>query len=108
VAYWRSRYSASASPSSALPEAASVRADPNALRAAASPSRRAAQPCSGTLVSPTIVVSAGHCTFGTGLNGEPTPTGSGGNDVWISFAEVPDYSILPPSTTWGSCGSASR
>ena len=53
--------------------------------------------CSGTLVSPTTVVTAGHCTFGTGLNGEPTESGSGGNDVWISFAEVPDYSILPPS-----------
>ena len=54
--------------------------------------------CSGTLVSPTIVVTAGHCTFGTGLNGEPTASGSGGNDVWISFAEEPDYSILPPSS----------
>jgi hypothetical protein len=54
--------------------------------------------CSGTLVSPTVVVTAGHCTFGTGLNGEPTDSGSGGNDVWISFAEEPDYSILPPSS----------
>ena len=54
--------------------------------------------CTGTLVSPTVVVTAGHCTFGTGLNGEPTESGSGGNDVWISFAEVPDYSILPPSS----------
>ena len=42
-------------------------------------------------------MTAGHCTFGTGLNGEPTESGSGGNDVWISFAEEPDYSILPPS-----------
>jgi len=25
-------------------------------------------------------------------------SGSGGNDVWISFAEEPDYSILPPSS----------
>jgi hypothetical protein len=54
--------------------------------------------CSGTLVSPRIVVTAGHCTFGTGLNGEPTASGAGGNDVWISFAEEPDYSILPPSS----------
>jgi len=54
--------------------------------------------CTGTLVSPTIVVTAGHCTFGTGFNGEPRLTG--GNDVWISFAEVPDYSILPPSSTF--------
>jgi hypothetical protein len=44
------------------------------------------------------VVTAGHCTFGTGLNGEPTASGSGGNDVWISLAEEPDYSILPPSS----------
>src|SRR5215217_4848586 len=36
--------------------------------------------CSGTLVSPTVVVTAGHCTFGTGLDGEPTESGSGGND----------------------------
>jgi hypothetical protein len=46
--------------------------------------------CTGTLVSPTIVVTAGDRTFGTGHNGEPTSYGSGGNDVWISFAEVPD------------------
>jgi hypothetical protein len=54
--------------------------------------------CTGTLVSPTVVVTAGHCTFGTGSNGEPTASGSGGNDVWISFAEAPNFSILPPST----------
>src|SRR5829696_7080205 len=54
--------------------------------------------CSGTLVSPTIVVTAGHCTFPEGTNGEPTEGNTGGNDVWISFAEVPDYSILPPSS----------
>jgi Trypsin len=62
--------------------------------------------CSGTLVSPTIVVTAGHCTFGTGTNGEPTE--SGGNDVWISFAEEPDYSILPPSSEFVPDDNAGR
>lgn len=47
--------------------------------------------CSGTLISPTIVLTAGHCTFPIGLNGEPTADGAGGNDVWVSFEEVPDY-----------------
>jgi len=51
--------------------------------------------CSGTLVSATVVVTAGHCTFAIGLNGVSTTTeenrftaeggnGSGGNDVWFS------------------------
>lgn len=51
--------------------------------------------CSGTLISPTVVLTAGHCTFGTGLDGESTlPDGWGGNDVWVSFEEVPDYMDL--------------
>jgi hypothetical protein len=57
--------------------------------------------CSGTLVSGTFVLTAGHCTYGVGLGGEPTTmttNGAGGNDVWISFEEVSDYSVLPPST----------
>lgn len=50
--------------------------------------------CSGTLISPTVVLTAGHCTFNIGVDGEPneTPDGSGGTDVWISFEEVPNYS----------------
>lgn len=48
--------------------------------------------CTGTLISPTVVLTAGHCTWGTGLNGAaPGGDGSGGNDVWVSFDEVPDY-----------------
>ena len=48
--------------------------------------------CTGTLISPTIVLTAGHCTYATGSNGAaPGGDGSGGNDVWVSFAEVPDY-----------------
>jgi len=51
--------------------------------------------CSGTLVSPTVVVTAGHCTFAVGHNGRSTTTpanrdtaaggnGSGGNDMWFT------------------------
>jgi hypothetical protein len=48
--------------------------------------------CSGTLISPTVVLTAGHCTFGTGHNGSSTlPSGAGGNDVWVSFEAAPDY-----------------
>ncbi len=68
--------------------------------------------CSGTLVDPTHVVTAGHCTYATGLNGVSTTegdgTGSGGNDVWISFAEVPNFDILPPSSTFAPDGNADR
>ena len=54
--------------------------------------------CSGTLLSGTVVVTAGHCTFAVGLDSESTTTednrttaedgnGSGGNDVWFSLNE---------------------
>jgi hypothetical protein len=66
--------------------------------------------CTGTLLSPTIVVTAGHCTFGVGLDGVSTTHdgadttaaegGVGGNDVWISFAPAPDFGILPASSTF--------
>lgn len=78
--------------------------------------------CSGTLIDENgegnVVVTAGHCTFGVGLNGESTNTfdsplvnggfwgadqsiidnGVGGNDVWVSFLGMSDFDILPPST----------
>ena len=48
--------------------------------------------CTGTLISPTIVLTAGHCTLPTGRDGVSTrPDGVGGNDTWVSFEEVPDY-----------------
>ena len=68
--------------------------------------------CSGTLISPTVVVTAGHCTFGTGLDGEPTTEdgGDGGNDVWITFREnvLPFYDQLPPSLSFGPAGQQAR
>ncbi len=68
--------------------------------------------CTGTLLSPTVVVTAGHCTFGVGRDSVSTTHdgadttaaegGVGGTDVWISFAEVPNFDILPPSSTFTS------
>jgi hypothetical protein len=54
--------------------------------------------CSGTLVSATVVVTAGHCTFAIGEDSVSTTTeddrftaadgnGSGGNDVWFTTNE---------------------
>lgn len=72
--------------------------------------------CTGTLIDATTVLTAGHCTFAVGLNGESTLTadsplvdadgdgvadnGINGNDIWISFSEAPDFEILPPSTSF--------
>lgn len=68
--------------------------------------------CTGTLLDADTVVTAGHCTFAVGLDGESTTadggTGSGGNDVWINFEEEPDFSILPPSSTFVPDGNAAR
>ena len=52
--------------------------------------------CTGTLITPTIVLTAGHCTYQIGKNGTssldgPGEDGSGGNDVWITFAEAADF-----------------
>jgi hypothetical protein len=58
--------------------------------------------CTGTLLSSTIVLTAGHCTSAIGLEGKSTTAGggdgSGGTDVWVNFSEVPDFSMLPPSS----------
>ncbi|HEX9550625.1 MAG TPA: trypsin-like serine protease [Candidatus Limnocylindrales bacterium] len=54
--------------------------------------------CSGTLVSATAVVTAGHCTFAVGLDSVSTTTeenrttaedgnGSGGNDMWFTLTD---------------------
>jgi hypothetical protein len=54
--------------------------------------------CSGTLLSSTVVVTAGHCTFAVGMDSVSTTTednrttaedgnGSGGNDMWFTLTE---------------------
>jgi hypothetical protein len=70
--------------------------------------------CSGTLISPTVVVTAGHCVHGIGLDGGPVPDctlppGSGcGNDVWINFSDAPDYAGFPPSADYIPDGNQAR
>lgn len=57
--------------------------------------------CTGTLIDADTVVTAGHCTYDVGLEGvAPQDPLFGGNDVWFSVSEEPDYSILPPSSTF--------
>ena len=68
--------------------------------------------CSGTLLNDHVVLTAGHCTYATGRGGVSTTanrgSGSGGTDVWISFSEAPDFSILPPSSSYGRDQNAQR
>ena len=66
--------------------------------------------CTGTLIRPTIVLTAGHCVFGIGLDGDPTTAtgGHGGNDVWVSFSEAPDYAGLPASADYVPDGNTQR
>ena len=68
--------------------------------------------CTGTLINSQVVLTAGHCTYGTGLDGEPTidAGGIGGNDVWVTFREDvrPFYDLLPPSLSFGREGQDER
>jgi hypothetical protein len=68
--------------------------------------------CSGTLLNDHVVLTAGHCTYATGRGGVSTTanggSGSGGTDVWISFSASPDFSILPPSASYGRDQNAQR
>jgi Trypsin len=57
--------------------------------------------CTGTLIDADTVVTAGHCTYDVGLEGvAPADPLHGGTDVWFTVSEAPDYSVLPPSSTF--------
>jgi hypothetical protein len=43
--------------------------------------------CSGTLLDADTFLTAGHCTYGIGTNGELVDT-SGGTDVWVTFDDT--------------------
>ena len=44
--------------------------------------------CTGTLLDAETFLTAGHCTYGIGTDGEPSPAPSGGTDVWVTFDET--------------------
>lgn len=90
--------------------------------------------CSGALLedgeaaSDFVVVTAGHCTFAVGFNGETTTdidgdgaggdspavtggfwgdgnhtqNGVGGNDIWVSFDRSSDFSMIDPSSSFAT------
>jgi hypothetical protein len=55
----------------------------------------------GDLIS-LVVLTAGHCTDGVGLDGEETTStgGDGGKDIWVNFDEVPSYAGIPLSSAY--------
>ncbi|WP_110182729.1 S1 family peptidase [Nocardioides solisilvae] len=56
--------------------------------------------CTGTLVDRDTVVTAGHCTYAIGVEGEPPADPLlGGTDVWFTVAEDPQLA-LPPSSSF--------
>ena len=44
--------------------------------------------CSGTLLDANTFLTAGHCTYPVGTDGELTPGNTGGTDVWVTFRET--------------------
>jgi Trypsin len=60
--------------------------------------------CSATMLSPTVIVTAGHCTYGVGLEGESTTAeggdGSGGTDMWFDNSEEAHFEGFPPSSNY--------
>ena len=65
--------------------------------------------CTGTLVDADTVVTAGHCTYAVGVEGvAPEDPLRGGTDVWFSVSEAPDYTVLPPSSSFVPDGNDER
>ena len=56
------------------------------------------------MLSSTVIVTAGHCTYGAGLDGESTTTGggdgSGGNDIWFDHSEVAHFDGFPANSDY--------
>ena len=50
------------------------------------PSEQSWFSCTGTLLDEDTFLTAGHCTYGIGTDGEDVG-GTGGTDVWVTFAE---------------------
>ena len=44
--------------------------------------------CTGTLLDADTLLTAGHCTFGVGVEGEEDPDGTGGTDMWVTFDDT--------------------
>ena len=67
--------------------------------------------CSGTLVNPTVIVTAGHCTFAIGKDGASTTNGGeattaaeggvGGTDMWVDFSEESHLDGWPQTADYG-------
>ena len=57
------------------------------------------------MLSATVVVTAGHCTYGVGLDGESTTagggSGAGGNDIWFDASETAHFDGFPASSDYG-------
>jgi hypothetical protein len=60
--------------------------------------------CSATMLSATVIVTAGHCTYGVGEDGESTTTGdgdgSGGDDIWFDPGEAAHLDGFPASADY--------
>jgi hypothetical protein len=54
--------------------------------------------CSGTLLDSDTFLTAGHCAFGIGNDGEAIET-TGGTDVWVTFDDTDVLEGFPPRTS---------